>query len=331
MQVVDARYWFVTDLAGMQFAEGAETDPIQIEVCRDGVWQHPWYDEIRINAEVRESFQRNFEANVRRVGELPLDYDHREGPAPGWIVGLQQEENRLLANVRLTPAGRRAIQEQEYRFFSPEWAPNWVDPESQISYGPTLFGGALTNRPFFRGMEAVSCGEIRDAGALPVVEGNRMQVGSGVLEATPTQEFAELQSRLQTLEAERQQEQERRVAVELEVTQLRMAEVRRGLDSTLETLRFGERGPALAPACRPALRDALLRLGDEDRAVVLAAVSALRFAELGERGWSQPEGGEETLSAAEERMVQETAKAAGLDPDSFRRTFVANRRKGGNG
>src|SRR5579862_5317743 len=150
---------FVTDLRGLQFAETPAGTVVQIEVCRDGVWQHPTFGEIRVNEGVRDSFISNFQGNVRKVGELPCDYDHDRGIAPGWITALRKDGSRLLADVRLTTSGEANVKGGNYRLFSPEFSRDWQDPETGERHGPTLFGGAFTNWPFLRGMAAIRCTE----------------------------------------------------------------------------------------------------------------------------------------------------------------------------
>ncbi|MCC2670333.1 MAG: hypothetical protein K0Q72_2804 [Armatimonadetes bacterium] len=258
---------FVTDLGGLRFEEAA-AGAVRIEVCRDGEWQHAQYGEIRVTPELRASFAANFRRNVREVGDLPLDYDHEAGPAPGWITGLVNEGPSLYAEVRLTPGGQRKVREGEYRFFSPEWHPDWKNPRTGAAHGPTLFGGALTNKPFFRGMAAIRCSETRSVSE----EGREMPETLQGREAVDAQQFAELQRRLR--------------AVEEENGALRAAEERRGLTQVFAELSFGEGGRlTLAPACRGALADALLAVPVEQREAVVAAVRGLAFAELGERGF----------------------------------------------
>lgn len=313
---------FVTDLAGMAFSEDAAT-PVRLEVCRDGRWQHPSYGEIVINADTRAAFEANFAANVRRVGDLPLDYDHEPGPAPGWITGLRSEGKSLFADVRLTPEGRRRVESGEYRFFSPEWHPDWEDPEGGEKHGPTLFGGALTNRPFFRGMQAIACAEITTsrsaagaAGGAPPTKETAMAEETTGAAAAATQEALALQA------AETRQMRERMTALEAENAALRAKEERAELVRTFSEMRLGERAMSLAPVSRDALTEALVGIPEDRRKAVIDAISGLQLADLREVGFQPAPQSGGSLTAAEESAVESTAKSLGVSVEEARQKFI---------
>jgi hypothetical protein len=320
---------FLTDLSGLQFAEGAETT--RIEICRDGEWKHQKFGDVKVTPKLRESLALNFAANVREVGELPLDFDHQPGPAPGWITGLVNEGPSLFADVRLTPTGRASVTGGEYRFFSPEYHPDWENPRTGTKHGPTLFGGALTNKPFFRGMAAIQCSEVPPASAGPDSTtagdpGKEIQTMSEPTQtpgtqtgaeppAVTVQQFTELQGRLQ--------------AVEIENAALRAREERVGLESTLGTLRFSEGRTIIAPASRASLADALMKLPKADRDTLVEAVKGLQFAELGERGFQPTEStaSELTLTASEEANLKRTAEATGVKLEEVRANYIATKQE----
>lgn len=314
---------FVTDLRGLAFSEDAGA-PVQLEVCRDGQWMHPYYGEIVINADTRATFEANFAANVRRVGDLPLDYDHEPGPAPGWITGLYSVGQSLFADVRLTPSGRERVKNGEYRFFSPEWHPDWQDPEGGKKHGPTLFGGALTNRPFFRGMQAIACAEITTSrsaagapGGAPPTEEQAMagETTTGAA-AAATPEAVALQA------AETRQMQERLTALEAENAAFRAREERAALARTFSEMRVGERALSLAPVSRDALTEALVGLPADRRQAVIDAISGLQLAELREIGFRPAAEAGGNLTAAEESAVESTAKSLGVSVEEARQKFI---------
>lgn len=294
---------FVTELRGLHFAAAGGT--VAIEICRDGAWEHPRWGRIEVSPAVRQSFAANFAANVRRVGELPVDFDHEAGPAAGWIAGLRSVGASLFADVRLTPAGRERVERGEYRFFSPEWHPDWQDPETGARHGPTLFGGALTNRPFFRGLAAVCCAE-------PALERKEA-------------EMAETERPEGAIEGQ-EPLAERLAAVEAENAALRLAEERRAVTETLVGLRFREGSTArvLAPAGRGALAAALLALSPGQREPLLAALRGLQLVETGERGFAAAEE-DEALSAGEEQALGAMAVRHSLPLEALRRQFLAVR------
>jgi phage I-like protein len=150
---------FATELRGLTFGEQNGRVKTTIEVCRDSTRQHAKYGTIVIDQAMRDSLVRNFNAKVREIDELPIDYDHQNGPAGGWIYALRNEGSSLKADVWLPASAAERIRAGEYRFFSPEWDPNYQDPKTGKKHGPTLMGGGWTNRPTFRELPTVTCSE----------------------------------------------------------------------------------------------------------------------------------------------------------------------------
>lgn len=302
------------DLRGLDFADTpdtaeaeAETSSIEIEICRDGKWAHPYYGEIVIDPGVRQAFERNFRLNVRQTGDLPLDYDHELGPAPGWITDLRNEESALIATVALTDNGRQAIRSGDYRYFSPEWHPDWTDTaRGEQRYGPTLFGGALTNRPFFRELRALHAHEDTTITTPPTPQENPV-ADPAIQAADPA-----LSQRLSELEAE--------------VASYRAREERGVLVQAFADARWGDGGRlSLAPATRTALTDALMQVPPEPRQAILAALRAAQFVELGTRGFVSAETSGVTLSETEEQIVADMATRQGQNLDEVRQQFIAVR------
>jgi hypothetical protein len=303
---------FVTELpvGGECYAETPDGRVrVEIEVCRDGRWRHPVHGEIAVTPALREALARNFAADVRR-GPLPVDYDHRAGPAAGWFTGLRCAGQSLLAEVELTERAAARIRRGEYRFFSPEWTLDWVDPESGGRHGPTLLGGALTNRPFFRGLAAIRC---RETGP----DGHEEEAMAERVEAAETQRLRE---RVAALEG-----------VEAELSTLRAAEERRVLEEAVAALRFGE-GRALAPRSRAALAAALGGVAPGQREPVLAALREAQVVVLGEQGFAEDEPAGAVLTAGEEAALAQLAGRHGLRVEELRASYVAARgRRGGGG
>lgn len=272
------RAFFVTELAGEQFAEAAAAPDADgkvrrwVQICRDGVWSHPKFGKVEVNQAFRDKLVANFNGNVRRT-EIPTDYDHKtDGPASGWYRKLENRGNALFAEIEFTPTAVNRVKAGEYRYFSPEWDRNYSDNETGKAHGPTLLGGGLVNRPFFRGMQSLQFSE-------PGADAPQEKVMPEIIQGkdTPTAEqFAELQGRIQ--------------AQEKEIAAFRAAEEKRSLTETFSEMKFGEgQRQTLAPASRTALTDALLDVPADKREKVIAAVKGLTFAELGEVGFQAGE------------------------------------------
>jgi phage I-like protein len=109
----------------------------------------------------------NFNRWKQMGQEIPVDYDHafsegREAPAAGWYASLERRGDALWATVRWTAKAREEIASGQYRFFSPEFAREWKS-ETGDAEGFTIVAGALTNRPFLRGMTPVALNQEVDA------------------------------------------------------------------------------------------------------------------------------------------------------------------------
>ena len=299
-----ARSFFVTELAGELFAEATGAADMDgkvrrwVQICRDGTWQHPKFGKVVVNQAFRDKLVANFNGNVRRT-EVPLDYDHKtDGPASGWYRKLENRGNATFAEIDFTPTAVAKIKAGEYRYISPEWDRNYSDNETGKAHGPTLLGGGLVNRPFFRGMQSLTFSE---PGAESPKEKEMPEIVQGK-DAPTAEQFAELQAQFKAQEA--------RIAT------FQAAEEKRVLTETFSEMKFGEgQRQALAPASRTALTEALLEVPSDARAKIVDAVKSLTFAELGERGFvaSEPQDPEQTSDDEIKRLAAMTpAGQAGL-------------------
>jgi len=129
--------------------------PAQVQIIRTGKFSHPFYGPFEITAEMLLSFKKNFDNKVRKV-DCAIDFSHNSGAeAAGWIrdLLLLNEGTELHAIVDWTPAAKEKLAGKEFRYLSADFTEDYVDNETGKSYGPTLFGAGLTNRPFVKGMK----------------------------------------------------------------------------------------------------------------------------------------------------------------------------------
>lgn len=133
----------------------------KVQLLRTGNFNYESEGDLEITPEILLSMKKNFDAKVRGYddGKLPIDYFH-EGDkiAAGWIqnVELTNENSELWAEVKWTPTAKKMISDGELRYLSAEFHFDYRPNEGKESFGPTLFGGGLTNRPFVKGMEPVA-------------------------------------------------------------------------------------------------------------------------------------------------------------------------------
>ncbi len=146
---------------------GDESEPF--EVLRAGEFVRGSGRKVTVTEEDLDKAVANFTRWHAAGGEVPVDYDHSFGKsgdskAAGWYTELVRKGKSLFARVKWTPKAAQQIRDGEYRFFSPEFTSDWRD-EHGASEGFTIVAGALTNRPFLRGMTPVALSqEIESAG-----------------------------------------------------------------------------------------------------------------------------------------------------------------------
>ena len=142
------------------FSESEEL-PKEIQVLPIGKWNHPAYGPIIITSEDIAQFKINFDKGLRK--DIPITEGHEsfdEKPAVGWFVELiDRGGNGLYASIEWTKKGKTLLSEKSYKYFSPEFYSEYEDPETREIYENVLVGGALTNKPYFKELEAVVLSE----------------------------------------------------------------------------------------------------------------------------------------------------------------------------
>jgi hypothetical protein len=131
-----------------------DTSAVDIEMLRVGTFKHKAYGELKITAEMLEAMVKNFNDEV--IGrEVSFDWNHKAEEASGWLKDLKVEDGKLIGTTELTDKGIGSISAKEYGYFSIEYSDNYVDAETGDEYGPTILGGALTNRPFMTKLKKI--------------------------------------------------------------------------------------------------------------------------------------------------------------------------------
>lgn len=136
----------------------------RIPVLPEGKFKHPWYGDLDFTAPVLRAAKRNFEKRTLGV-DIMVDEGHDRGKALGWFKNVHhgaseiggQEHIGLFADIEWTDEGRSLLERDIYRYFSAEIG-SFTGPDGKTIKN-VLFGGGLTNRPFFKQMPAVKFGE----------------------------------------------------------------------------------------------------------------------------------------------------------------------------
>jgi len=133
--------------------------PKDIEILQEGDWDHPSYGMMKITDSDLQDFVENFNAKIRK--DLPINIEHNNTDgAVGWFRKLVIKGNSLWAKVEWTVKGRQLLKEKVFKYFSPEFYSTYEDPESRKIYKNVLVGGAITNTPYFKGLQAIVFSEI---------------------------------------------------------------------------------------------------------------------------------------------------------------------------
>ena len=150
---------FVMPVDVMKFAEDGKV-PTEIHILPFGEWDHPAYGNIVIGQREADMFVENFNAKIRN--DIPVTEGHDfmdESPAVGWFKELNIRDNGVWASIEWTTKGSTLLKNREYKYFSPEFYTVYEDPQTGEKYMNVLVGGALTNKPYFKELEAVVLSE----------------------------------------------------------------------------------------------------------------------------------------------------------------------------
>lgn len=157
-------FTYCVDLSAVKFDDLASDDGTQVKWFQAmplGKWQHPIHGPIEITSDRVAQFAANVNDGVRGQ-ELDIDYDHKEriGDAAGWVKGAQARPDGLWLGVQFTKNALAKLKEKAYRYFSPEFTTKWEHPSTGVVHKDVLFGGALTNRPYLKGILPINLSEV---------------------------------------------------------------------------------------------------------------------------------------------------------------------------
>lgn len=148
-------------LIQLEEKDGAAILPPRVQLLRVGSFNSDQYGKLEITKEFLLSLKNNFDKNVRQYpdGKLPLDYFHESDKiAAGWISAVELDDKdggSLWAAIDWTPSGKQKVLDKELRYLSADFHMNYKPNEGSQTFGPTLFGAGLTNRPFVKNMEPI--------------------------------------------------------------------------------------------------------------------------------------------------------------------------------
>lgn len=157
-------YW--VDLSSLSF----DDESTWVHAMPLGKYEHPVYGTIDINTDKVQRYAQGVKNKVRGQ-DLDIDYDHKDktGEAAGWVKDAESCNDGLHLLVNWTKDAHQKVKDKAYRYFSPEFQDEWVHPQTGKRHQDVLFGGALTNRPFLKGILPINASEV--SGVVPPKEG----------------------------------------------------------------------------------------------------------------------------------------------------------------
>jgi hypothetical protein len=145
----------------IELKEGA-SNVSTLQVLPQGKFKHPWYGDLDFTEPRLRAMVRNFESRVLSI-DIMVDEGHDRSKALGWFKGLKHRNRHvingveyagLFADIEWNDLGRDLLERDIYRYFSAEVG-SYTDAAGK-KYTDVVFGGGLTNRPFFKQMPSVS-------------------------------------------------------------------------------------------------------------------------------------------------------------------------------
>jgi len=132
-----------------------------IKIGTEGVWEGHMYGRFEMNEETYTQMVENFQ---RLALDIVVDYEHQtlygdKAPAAGWIKqpdSLKVEGGELFALIEWTDTAKEHIKNKEYKYLSPTFKPDTIDPKTGANIGWSLHSVALTNTPFLSEIDAVA-------------------------------------------------------------------------------------------------------------------------------------------------------------------------------
>jgi len=176
---------------GLVFALNAQNIQDEIKLAIKGEWKGHQKGSFEITINDLNQMKDNFE---KQKVDLVIDLDHftidlGTAEAQGWIKELYIKDEELWAKVEWLEHGKELVKSGKYKYISPVFQENTIDPQTGENIGWTIHSAALTNRPF-----------LEDLGE--VVANNKPNSKKGESGMTPEEkkEMADLKAKVEDFE-----------------------------------------------------------------------------------------------------------------------------------
>lgn len=130
-----------------------------------GKWDHPMYGMSFFDKWQAENMVRHFHDKVHGTETLHTDYEHGLDPAKGTkasgtIIDMEVRTDGLYKHIEFTKEATQEILDGEWNYYSPEYNDIWENPMDNIIRSDVVRGGALTNKPWIKGMVPLNFSEL---------------------------------------------------------------------------------------------------------------------------------------------------------------------------
>lgn len=152
---------FADPKSGINWIDG---NKLWLQMYPYDTWSHPFFSDTTVNPEVAQKMVKNFNDGV--TGRKAIaDYDHgldpaKGGKAAGEIVDMETRSDGLYGLVQFNDTAKKEILDGEWNYWSTTHFDTWTHPQTQETYEYVVDGGALTNKPYVRGMVPLNFSEV---------------------------------------------------------------------------------------------------------------------------------------------------------------------------
>jgi hypothetical protein len=127
-------------------------------------WDHPMYGVTTVNKYSGMKFAENFNKNVYGQ-DILTDYEHgldkaKGRKASGKYLKIEPRNDGVYGLIQFTEEAVKEIENGEWNYFSTEHYPKWTHPSTGDKHMDVITGGALTNKPWVKGMLPLNFSEV---------------------------------------------------------------------------------------------------------------------------------------------------------------------------
>jgi phage I-like protein len=196
---------FELDSKTIELADG-KPKAVWIQVAKPGEFKGHPAGPFKLDATTFNDIVRNFRATQNR--RIAIDFEHASeqkptdggipvlgAPAQGWMTDFDIRPDGLYSLVEWLPLAADYIKTGQYKYFSPAIRFDAVDRVTGKNIGARMTSGALTNKPFLDGMQALLASDRDDNSPAQFAQKAQVMI------ITPGQQAKQLARRTRELQA----------------------------------------------------------------------------------------------------------------------------------